>query len=180
VGSYPGAVAGVSDTAFWDSFGPQVYFKGAIVLHMLRRTIGDSAFFGAIRSYLRDPLLRYGNATTADFQRACERASGERLDWFFHQWVFTVCDSVDRPALRLRWTSQRSDRGTLVRATVEQTQLGPILYRLPLEISVAWAGGSRNFPVVVAHRSDSFEFTVPGTPTEVLLDKDHDSFFTRE
>jgi aminopeptidase N len=179
-GSYRGAVAGVSDTAFWDSFGAQVYFKGAIVLHMLRRTIGDSAFFGAIRSYLRDPALRYGNAATADFQRWCERSSGTSLDWFFRQWVYAVCDSVDRPALRLSWTSAPGATGATLRVTVRQSDRQPFLYRLPLTLTVAWAKGSKEFPVVVEERSHTFEFNVPEAPTAVVLDKDHDFFFTRE
>ncbi len=57
-GTYRGSVSGRSDTVFWDSFGPQVYYKGAIVLHMLRRMLGDSVFFSAVRSYLSDQIGR--------------------------------------------------------------------------------------------------------------------------
>src|SRR5262249_31487967 len=50
------------------------YQKGAWVLHMLRHIMGDTAFFGALRSYLQQHY--FGTAVTADFQAACEAAYG--------------------------------------------------------------------------------------------------------
>src|SRR5206468_2050391 len=41
-GAFAGPIVGRSDTAFWDSFAPRVYHKGALVLHMLRGIMGDS------------------------------------------------------------------------------------------------------------------------------------------
>jgi aminopeptidase N len=61
------------------------YQKGAWVLHMLRARMGDSAFFRGLRAYYA--AHRNGNARTADLERAMEDASGERLDWFFEQWL---------------------------------------------------------------------------------------------
>jgi aminopeptidase N len=61
------------------------YQKGAWTLHMLRQRIGDEAFWRGIRAYHR--AHRDGNATTADFQRAMEEASGEPLGAFLDQWL---------------------------------------------------------------------------------------------
>ncbi|HLL74012.1 MAG TPA: M1 family metallopeptidase, partial [Pyrinomonadaceae bacterium] len=46
------------------------YQKGAWVLHMLRRRLGDAAFFRGVRAYYRAHL--HGNATTEDLRRALE------------------------------------------------------------------------------------------------------------
>ena len=62
-----------------------VYQKAGFTLHMLRREIGDSAFFRGIRSYYRKH--RHGNALTEDFQREVEASSGKELGWFFDQWM---------------------------------------------------------------------------------------------
>ena len=63
-----------------------VYQKGALALHALRETLGETAFWAAFRSYTREFA---GKAvTTADFQRAVERSSGRRLDGFFDEWVY--------------------------------------------------------------------------------------------
>ena len=65
-----------------------IYLKGAYVLHMLRGVLGDSVFFDCLANYAADPRLRYGHATTADFQSVCEQTSGKELDYFFDQWVY--------------------------------------------------------------------------------------------
>ena len=44
-----------------------VYDKGSWVLHMLRRVIGDEAFFEILRDFCADPRYRYSAAVTADF-----------------------------------------------------------------------------------------------------------------
>jgi len=61
------------------------YQKGAWVLHMLRARLGDEAFWRGIRLY----YARYLNATasTDDFMRAMEEASGDDLQGFFDQWL---------------------------------------------------------------------------------------------
>ena len=83
-GKLSGSVVGRSDTSFWDSFSERVYFKGAIVLHMLRTMLGDSVFFTVMKNYLNNSNLRYGCATTEDFIQECENGSGQNLKWFFN------------------------------------------------------------------------------------------------
>ncbi|HEY1303509.1 MAG TPA: M1 family metallopeptidase [Vicinamibacterales bacterium] len=63
-----------------------VYQKGAYVLHQLRETLGDDAFWKGIRDYTR----RYAgqSVTTADFKRAMEQSSGKDLSVFFANWIF--------------------------------------------------------------------------------------------
>jgi aminopeptidase N len=61
------------------------YEKGGFVLHMLRSQLGDSAFFRGVRDYYA--RFRHGNAVSSDLQAALERASGQRLDGFFDQWL---------------------------------------------------------------------------------------------
>jgi aminopeptidase N len=72
-----------------------IYGKGAVILHTLRYLIGDKPFFAALRrmSY-PDPAkekLTNGRqvrfATTDDFQRIAETASGTKLDWFFEVYL---------------------------------------------------------------------------------------------
>ncbi|MCC6927817.1 MAG: M1 family metallopeptidase [Gemmatimonadaceae bacterium] len=62
-----------------------VYQKAGFVLHMLRREVGDSAFYRGVRAYYA--RYRHGNALTDDFAREMELASGTKLAWFFDQWM---------------------------------------------------------------------------------------------
>ena len=61
-----------------------VYQKGAVVVHALRREIGDEEFFRGLRLYFD----RFGGSTAsdADFKAVMEEASGKNLDAFFDEW----------------------------------------------------------------------------------------------
>lgn len=73
------------------------YEKGAWVLHMLRGLLGDKAFFDGIRHYYR--LHENGNATTDDFRKALESASGIPLSGVFKQWLY----QPGWPEYRILW-----------------------------------------------------------------------------
>ena len=62
-----------------------IYQKGGWTLHMLRELVGDEPFWAGIRAYYA--RHRDGSATTADFRRAMEEASGRDLEVFFDQWL---------------------------------------------------------------------------------------------
>jgi aminopeptidase N len=67
-------------------YGFPVYQGGAVVLHALRLTVGDAAFFRALRLYTG--RYAYGNAGTADLLSVFEEASGQELSDFFEAWVY--------------------------------------------------------------------------------------------
>ncbi|CAN5665670.1 hypothetical protein BH11BAC3_BH11BAC3_17620 [soil metagenome] len=83
----------VSDTSsIYSIFTPAVYVyeRGAMVIYMLRTLLGDAKFFQAIQNYQYDPLLKNGNAVTADVQRHMEAVSGLDLTTFFNQWIYNT------------------------------------------------------------------------------------------
>ena len=62
--------------------------RGALVLHLLRKEIGEANWRKAIQLYVKNNA---GKAvTTADFQKAVEAACGKPMDWFFRQWIYTT------------------------------------------------------------------------------------------
>lgn len=71
-------------------FSPSVYIydRGAMILNMLRATLGDTKFFQAIQNYTSDPLLAYRNAVTDDVKRHMENVSGLDLADFFNDWIY--------------------------------------------------------------------------------------------
>src|SRR5687768_17320746 len=69
-----------------DLFDRHLYEKGGLVLHMLRRELGDAGFFEGIRRYLAQHA--HGIVETNDLMRALEAVSGKSLERFFDQWVF--------------------------------------------------------------------------------------------
>ncbi len=62
-----------------------VYEKGAMVLHMLRRTIGDEHFLNLLSRFCRRHAGKL--VTTADFEAMVETETGREMSWFFDQWI---------------------------------------------------------------------------------------------
>ena len=80
-----------------------VYEKGAYVLHMLRSMLldldtgNDDRFKELMRSYVAD--RQGGVMSNQSFEAAVERAFGEKMTWFFDQWVYGVDVPTYRPDL---------------------------------------------------------------------------------
>jgi aminopeptidase N len=67
------------------TFSTSIYERGALTVHALRRTIGDTAFFTLLRRWTTEH--RYGVATTKQFVALAEQVSGRKLRTFFHAWL---------------------------------------------------------------------------------------------
>src|SRR4030095_2519675 len=67
-------------------FRALVYNKGAAVLHMLRRLIGDEAFFRGLKNFYAEN--RFKKAGTDDLRQAMEASRGRDLGRFFARCVF--------------------------------------------------------------------------------------------
>ena len=67
-------------------FRSVIYNKAAMVLHMLRRLVGDEAFFSGVRSFYEQ--WKFKKAGTDDFRQVMERASGRDLSRFFETWIY--------------------------------------------------------------------------------------------
>lgn len=143
--------------------GPGTYRKGSWTLHMLRGVVGDAAFWAGIREYYRRHLN--ANATTADFRRAMEEASGQELGWFFDQWLARG----GMLKLRAAWAYDAAAR--LVRLDLEQTQPGPP-YRMPIEVAVGVEGEAepRVERLDLRERRQRFEVPLDHEPRSVVLD----------
>ena len=109
-------------------FRALVYNKGAAVLHMLRRLIGDEAFFSGIKRFYAEN--RFRKAGTDDLRKAMETASGRDLSRFFERWIY------DNGIPRLRYSTTVEGPELIVR--FEQT--GDI-YDLPVTVAVTYSDG---------------------------------------
>ena len=67
------------------TYGTTTYDKGGIVVHTLRKYMGDSVFFDAIRAYLTH--FEYQNVSSEDFFGFMSQHSGQNLQDFFEGWV---------------------------------------------------------------------------------------------
>ncbi len=139
-----------------------VYQKGAWFLHMLRSLLGSGKFREGIRSYYR--RYRDANASTSDLETVMEEVSGERLDWFFDQWLHRAIS----PSIIAQWSYNGARKRLLVE--LNQTQKGAP-YRLPLKLAVSMPGLSKRIvPLVLESASLKVEIECEKEPSAVALD----------
>jgi aminopeptidase N len=99
------------------------YQKGGWILHMLRREMGDEAFWKGIREYYKVYTGR--NASTEDFQRVMQTQSNMDLTTFFRQWLFTA----GHPLIKASFSSTANG----VEVTIKQLQ--EPAFTFPIEIA---------------------------------------------
>lgn len=134
------------------------YQKGGWVLHMLRRKLGDTLFWHGIRSYYAKYMG--GNASTEDLREVFEKVSGQNLEGFFRQWLYTP----GHPKLGISWQYDKKNRN--VRVKVEQQQA--TLFEFPLELRLNGAGKSAT--VYVKKKIETFTIPVSSQPADLLPD----------
>lgn len=113
-----------------------VYEKGAVVLGMLRYEIGDTAYYGALREYLRTNA--YSTAVTDSMQATMERHAGRSLGWFFDEWIRWR----GWPIFEIGVAAEGIGGGlNTVTVSLRQTSTGDSLFRnVPVEISFIKSG----------------------------------------
>jgi hypothetical protein len=138
-----------------------VYNKGAMVLHMLRRLVGDKAFFGGLRDFYA--TWRFRKAGTDDFRKAMEAASGRPLERFFETWIYggTI------PTIRFTVVQQS---GSSLRVRFDQP--GQVC-DVPVTVTISYADGSSE-DVIVPVTEKSVEQAIPlkGTVRSVDVNRD--------
>jgi len=148
-----------------DMFDNHSYAKGGRILHMLRYTIGDEAFFNGLQYYLTE----YANQAVEVHQLrlAMEKISGEDLNWFFNQW-FLASGHADLTI------HQELSKNT-VKLTVSQNQSLETtpLYKIPVEIDVYTNGLVKKHLIELNKQKETFEFETSALADLVIFDPAH-------
>ncbi len=147
-----------------DMFDSHSYAKGGRILHMLRKYVGDDAFFAALNLYLNKH--KYTSVEIHDLRLAFEEVTGEDLNWFFNQWFL----SAGHPDLLISHEYQNGN----VLLTVQQRQdsLRTPVYRLPVKVDI-WENGKRTrHTAEVTKASQTISLPAAARPDLVLFDSE--------
>lgn len=146
--------------------GALSYAKGACVLHMLRRMLGnDTMFFGALRDYSN--AFAYATANTTQFQNFMSGRLGIDLTEFFGQWIFGRL----HPHYSIGW-AQNAGNHFFIRINQIQDVSVRDHFTMPVKF-FAYHGGVRDTLTFFNNtRSQSFQKAVPYTIDSLLFDQD--------
>jgi aminopeptidase N len=147
-----------------DVFDAVSYNKGGRILHMLRKYVGDEAFFKSLQNYLTTNKFKSGEA--AQLRLAFEEVTGRDLNWFWNQWYygaghpkFEIASSYDGPTEKLM-------------VVVKQTQKGDKVFKMPVDIDVYIGKDKARNTVWLQNRVDTFYFNYGSKPSLVDFDGD--------
>lgn len=139
-------------------------YRGALVLRMLQKEVGDLNWWKAIQLYVKSNAGK--QITTGDFQKAIEKITGESYQWFFDQWIyktgmpkFEVTKNYDPSIKQLNITvrqTQIEDRNS------KYEQVGLFKGKLEVEID------NNILEVYIEAKSENvFNFSMPKAPAFV-------------
>jgi len=136
------------------------YQKGAWILHLLRRKVGDNLFWRGIRDYYK--TYAGSNASTQDFEKIFERITHQNLKTFFNQWLFTA----GQPMLNIEWNYDKRKKSVSIK--IEQTQKS--LFEFPLEIAFKEDNKTIIKSIQIKNKLTEIEIPLAMKPTELILD----------
>ena len=166
--SQPGGRLKVVDTTNLNQIfsGRLSYNKGSYLLFMLRFIMGDAVFLSALRRYQADPLLAYGNATTADLKRNLEAESGLDLTYFFNQWYI----GEGYPSYQVKWNVLDNNCANIqLLQTVSMPGITPF-FKLPVQLTFKNATQQKTIVLNNVVNGENFISSIGFIADTVLVD----------
>ncbi len=120
-----------------DMFDRHSYQKGGCVLHMLRKYVGDEAFFEALKTYLNDN--KYQATEIHHLRLAFEKVTGEDLNWFFDQWFL----GKGHPTVEAGWNWNEAAKTLEIQLEQVQDMASNGAFRLPMDVDIYVRGTAR-------------------------------------
>jgi aminopeptidase N len=130
---------------------------------MLRRLVGDEAFFSGIRRFYADS--RFQKVGTEDLQAAMEAASQRSLDRFFERWIY----GATLPRLTFSHRIEASAAGQQIVLRVDQDG---DLFDVPVTVTIEYADRSVDVVVPVTERTVEVRVPVEGVLRGVEISQD--------
>ena len=160
----------LSSAAKLDYFSPEfqslVTDKGAMILHMLRWVLGEDKYL----KVMRDFATKFGGkpASTDDFRALVEQVYGDKLTWFFSQWM----DSTSAPEFKTKYTVYRlgSNKGFRVVGAITQDL---DLFRMPVDLRIDTDGKTEEKRIEVVGTDSPFTIETFGRPRRIIVDPDN-------
>jgi tetratricopeptide (TPR) repeat protein len=150
---------------FSAEFQSLVTDKGAMILHMLRWVLGDQKYDQTMRSF----AAKYAGkpASLDDFRALAEQNYGDKLTWFFSQWL----DSTGAPEFQTKYTIYRlgNNKGFRVVGQISQDL---DLFRMPVELKIDTDGKTEEKRVEVVGTNSPFSVETYGKPRRIVVDPD--------
>jgi hypothetical protein len=144
------------------------YDKGAMIFHMIRQTLGEEAFWGALRDIYRTRLFR--RTSWSDLQQAFEIRGKRSLQDFFDQWVYRRgAPRFSLDGVRAKYT------GGIWKVKGQIVQSRPY-FGVPLTLALQTPKQTAHQKIFVSGRVTPFELDSDNRPQKLIADPNDDLF----
>jgi hypothetical protein len=153
-----------------DYFSPEfqslVTDKGAMILHMLRWVLGERDYLKLMREFASKYAGK--SASTDDFRELSEKVYGQKLTWFYSQWM----DSTSAPEFKAKYTVYRlgSNKGFRIVGAITQDL---DLFRMPVNLRVDTDGRTEEKRIEVVGTDSPFSVETFGRPRRIAVDPEN-------
>lgn len=149
-----------------DMFDSHSYAKGGTVLHMLRKYVGDEAFYTALNVYLKDNAFQ--SVEIHNLRLAFEEVTGEDLNWFFNQWFL----GAGHPVLYVSYGYDEVTATAMI--TVEQLQTEPApIYVLPVDVDIYVNNTPERHRIIIDRPTQTFYLPANEKPDYINFDAEN-------
>lgn len=147
-----------------DMFDEISYQKGGRILNMLRRVVGDEAFFKSLNLYLTKNAFK--TAEIHDLRLAFEEVTGEDLNWFFTQWFL----KAGHPKLVINTLYDADKKQINISISQNQNLSKLALYKIPLFIDIYINDKVERKEIMIEQQNQTFSFACNQAPQLVNVD----------
>jgi aminopeptidase N len=147
-----------------DVFDAHSYNKGGQVLHILRKYVGDDAFFASLKLYLE--TNKFTSVEIHNLRLAFEQVTGEDLNWFFNQWFL----SSGHPNLVINQMYDANSKKLKIQIKQTQDIKTTPLFKLPIAVDIYANGQKQRHKITITKASENFEFDAISKPDLVNVD----------
>lgn len=157
-----------------DMFDGHSYNKGGQVLHMLRKYVGDDAFFASLKLYLE--TNKFTPVEIHNLRLAFEKVTGEDLNWFFNQWFL----SPGHPDLIIRTAYDAVNKKETVQIKQVQNFSKTGLFKMPMYVDLYFGKTVKRQRITAEKADEMFEFDAPSKPDLVNVDAEKQLLCTKD
>jgi aminopeptidase N len=160
----------LSSAAKLDYFSPEfqslVTDKGAMILHMLRWVVGEKNYLKIMREFASKYAGK--SASSDDFRELTEKVYGEKLTWFYSQWM----DSTSAPEFKAKYTVYRlgTNKGFRIVGAITQDL---DLFRMPVNLRIDTDGRTEEKRIDVVGTDSPFSVETFGRPRRISIDPEN-------
>jgi aminopeptidase N len=144
----------------WDMFDRHTYQRGAWILQMLRRDLGDERFMRVARRWLE--RHKDSAATTEQFRRVLEDVTGKTYLQFFNQWLY----GAGYPNLKLAASWDAGAGKLTLRVTQKQAADSGPVFKAPLALRL----GDKLVTAELSQAEQTFSWDLKRRPSRIEAD----------